>query len=220
MKTIFTKKKRLLTLLLAASLIGCLLIGCGGKEKEEKTSETTTAQSSSNNSEDSTANGAQSASDTESSQDTDAGTGTPKALEVGDPAPDFTAELKGGDSFHLSDYDDKVVLINIWATWCGPCVGEMPAFEKLYNECDGSYTILCVDALEDPSTVDSFIDENGYSFPIAYDTDGKIINLYPSDGIPYTVVINKGVVSDIFIGSYGADEQYKTYRSAIDKCLE
>ena len=142
-------------------------------------------------------------------------------LKEGDIAPEFTAQLADGSTFTLSDGKGKVVLLNFWATWCGPCVGEMPAFEKLHKEYGDDVAILAVNYMEDASTVDRFIDENGYTFPIAYDEDGTINMKYPSDGIPYTVILDKeGVIQYIYLGAEDADTQYQEYKSAIDDLLD
>ena len=137
-----------------------------------------------------------------------------------DLAPDFTAELVGGGSFSLSENRGKVVLINIWATWCGPCVEEMPAFEKLNGEYGDDVKIICVNYKKKKKSVDRFVSENGYTFPVAYDEDGAINGLYPTDGIPYTLVIGKdGKVKNSYVGSSGMEEQYRTYKAAIDAAL-
>ena len=152
--------------------------------------------------------------------DADTGTGMPQELSEGDVAPDFTVDLRGGGTFHLSDYDDRIVLINFWATWCGPCVAELPAFDMLKADGYDNLEIICINRYEDREKVDNFIDELGYSFNVGYDLDGRITTYYPSSGIPYTVLINKGVVKAVFLGSRGADMQYKAYKSAIDACRE
>lgn len=148
------------------------------------------------------------------------GTGTPKYLTEGDVAPDFTADLVDGSTFRLSEHDDEVVLLNFFATWCGPCMGEMPAFEMLKADGYDDLAILCVDCMEDARTVDQFVQESGYTFPIAYDEYGTIENYYPTDGIPFTLVIDHGVIRKIYIGAYGAEEQYQEYKSAIDACMQ
>ena len=145
----------------------------------------------------------------------DTGEGEVKILEEGDIAPDFTAELSNGGSFKLSDYDDKTVLINFWASWCGPCVGEMPAFEMLKNDNIEDLEIVCINCMEDKGTVDQFVAENGYTFNIGYDVDGRVESYYPTEGIPYTLVVKKGVISNIFVGAMDADYQYKEYKNAI-----
>ncbi|MBR6478374.1 MAG: TlpA family protein disulfide reductase [Lachnospiraceae bacterium] len=148
------------------------------------------------------------------------GKGKVKELKEGDVAPDFTAQLTNGAAFTLSDYDDKVVILNFFATWCGPCVREMPAFEMLKDDGYSELAILCVNCMEDAKTVDGFVKENGYSFPIAYDEDGIIEKYYPTDGIPYTLVIKKGVIANIYLGAMDAQTQYKEYKGAIDACLQ
>lgn len=136
-------------------------------------------------------------------------------------APDFTAEVNNGSSFTLSEQKGKVILLNFWATWCGPCVEEMPAFEKLYQEYGDEVAILAVNFMEDKSTVDQFVEENEYTFPIAYDENGEMNSKYPTDGIPYTLVIGKdGIIKKIYEGSMGADAMYEEYKSAIDSALE
>lgn len=141
-------------------------------------------------------------------------------LSEGDKAPDFTADTVSGEKFTLSENSGKVVLINFWATWCGPCVGEMPAFERLNKEYGDDVEILCVNCVESNDTVDAFVKENGYTFPIAYDPEGEINYKYPTQGIPYTLVIGKdGIISAIYIGSEGEEEQYQKYKSSIDEAL-
>lgn len=138
----------------------------------------------------------------------------------GDSAPDFTAETADGSTFVLSEQKGKVVLLNFWATWCGPCVGEMPAFERLHSEFGQEVAILAISCMEDKETVNQFISDNGYTFPIAYDEEGAVTIKYPSDGIPYTLVIGKdGIVQDIYVGAKDADAQYEEYKSAIESAL-
>ena len=141
------------------------------------------------------------------------------ALKEGDMAPDFTAELVSGMTFTLSGHSDECVIINFWATWCGPCVGEMPAFEKLKNDDIDDLEIICINCREDKKTVDSFAKETGYTFNIAYDTKGIIGNDYPTSGIPYTVIVYKGKIEKIFIGAMDAETQYREYLGAVRECM-
>ena len=145
------------------------------------------------------------------------GTGTIKELEVGDIAPDFTVALTNGDLFDLSDHDDKVVLINFWATWCSPCVGEMPELEELANEGLDKFELVCINCGEDQKTVDKFVSKNDFDFNIAYDTDYTVEYYYPTDYIPYTVVIKNGIVRDIYVGA--PRDAYGTYKSSVETLL-
>ncbi len=146
------------------------------------------------------------------------GEGISKKLSIGDVAPDFLVELSGGGTFRMSEHDDEIVLINFWATWCGPCVGEMPAFERLKDLGYSDVSILAINAGEGKSVVDSFVRSEGYTFPIGYDEFRKVGYYYPSDGIPYTIVVDHGIVQRIFLGSKGADAQYELYKDAIEEC--
>lgn len=145
--------------------------------------------------------------------------GKVKVLEEGDVAPDFTATLADGSTFTLSEHDDDVVLLNFFATWCGPCMREMPAFEMLKADGLDGVAILCVDCMEEKKTVDALVKEKGYTFPVAYDEEGVIEEYYPTDGIPYTLVINKGVIARVYLGAMDAETQYKEYKGAIEECL-
>lgn len=157
----------------------------------------------------------------QSNQEGEAAAESYQELIVGDSAPDFIAETVSGNSFTLSEHSGKVVLLNFWATWCGPCVGEMPAFEKLYEEYGEEVAILAVNSMEDTISVAQFVADNGYTFPIAFDAEGAVSMKYPTDGIPYTLVIGRdGTVKNIYLGARDAETQYKEYKSAIDKALE
>ena len=112
-------------------------------------------------------------------------------MAIGSEAPDFTAKLNNGETFTLSDKKGQVILLNFWATWCSNCVKEMPAIEKLYEEYGDQIVIVGVNVGEDEDTIDTFIEAKNYSFPVACDTKSNISNLYPSAGIPYTVIVGK-----------------------------
>ncbi|MBO4893653.1 MAG: TlpA family protein disulfide reductase [Clostridia bacterium] len=140
------------------------------------------------------------------------------ALKEGMTAPSFTAQLSNGKTFKISENRNNVVVLNFWATWCGPCVGEMPAFEKLKNDRMSGVEIVAVNYKESKAEVDSFIKENGYTFDIAYDEKGEICDLYPTNGIPYTLIIKNGIIEKTFVGAPA--DAYNTYKAAIEECLK
>jgi peroxiredoxin len=125
-------------------------------------------------------------------------------LKAGQPAPDFTFPGLDGKMVSLSDYKGKVVLVNIWATWCPPCVDEMPSMEKLYRELkDENFEILAVsiDALG-KKAVAPFMKKYNLSFPALMDPDGTIKDLYQTTGVPESFIINKdGILVEKIIGS-------------------
>ena len=137
----------------------------------------------------------------------DTQSGTAKELEAGDVAPEFTLTFQDGSTFRLSDYDDGVVLLNFWATWCGPCVREMPDLQKLYKEALPGVTVRCI-SIGDPdeNTVKQFVEDSGYDPGfIGYAYGTHISDYYPSDYIPYTVIIVKGIVRETIVGSNSYD---------------
>ena len=139
----------------------------------------------------------------------------------GDAYRDFTTTLVDGSDFTLSDYEGKVILLNFWATWCGPCVGEMPAFTQLVETYGEDLALLAVNCGEDEETVTAFLEKNGYTFPVALDPEYEISSLYPTDGIPYTVVIGPdGTVAVTQVGAADADTMYAHYCEVIDGLLE
>jgi len=140
-------------------------------------------------------------------------------LKAGDTAPDFSAKLLSGDAFTLSDHRGRVVFLNFWASWCSPCVAEMPAVQQLSKKYADSVVFIGMNYAENEGKVQDFISERGFTYSIGLDEAGDIAkNLYPSDGIPYTLIIDaEGVISDIFLG--GGDKMYNVFDAAITKAL-
>ena len=93
----------------------------------------------------------------------------------------------------LNDYKGKLVILNFWATWCAPCLEEMPAFEKLYRRYRSQGLTVIAVSLDkgDTSKVAKFVDEHSLTFPVLLDLDGIAERIYPSFTIPFTYVIDK-----------------------------
>lgn len=137
-------------------------------------------------------------------------------IKEGVQAPDFTGELIDGTSITLSELQGKPVIINFWATWCGPCVKEMPAFERLKDDFGDKIGIIAVNCGDDAGTVKDFMEENGYTFPVVLDEEYSISMLYPTNSIPYTVVVDaEGKVTHISTGALDADTMYERYKEAL-----
>ena len=137
----------------------------------------------------------------------------------GDPALDFTLELLDGSSFTLSEQAGKAVLVNFWATWCGPCVREMPDLAQLYADYGDSdeVAILLINCGESASAVESFLEEKGFAFPAACDGDLAVAAAYNATAIPRTVVFGRdGTVAADFVGA----QSYETFQTAIESALE
>ncbi len=121
-------------------------------------------------------------------------------------APGFTFPALAGGAVALSDHKGKLVLVNVWATWCPPCIEELPSLQRLYARMKGRgepFEILAVsiDALG-ADAVQKFVDRFGLTFPILLDPRGRIKKLYRTTGVPETFVIGRdGRLVEKVIGS-------------------
>ena len=108
-------------------------------------------------------------------------------------APKFTLRNLRGNLEGLDDHAGKVIVVNFWATWCAPCVKEMPSFETLYRRFRSQgLTVLAVSLDKDGSSkVQDYVDKYKLSFPVLLDTEGVAEKLYPSFTIPFTYVLDK-----------------------------
>lgn len=124
------------------------------------------------------------------------------AVLAGAEAPDFTFPSLSGGEIGLSDLDDHVVLINVWATWCNPCREEMPSLQRVYEAFEGEdFEILAVsidaargmldDTGYEGGDLGAFANEYGLSFPILHDPSGGMRRLYQVSRVPETFVVGK-----------------------------
>ena len=135
-------------------------------------------------------------------------------------APDFTTTLTNGDTFTLSEQRGKVVVVNFWATWCGPCVGEMPAFEQLQSDYGDKIVVIGVNCGESETKIKTFAERHGYTYLMAADEDYAVSSLYPTEGIPYTVVVDQeGNIVCEQLGAGEAEAMYAMYKEKIDGLL-
>ena len=123
-------------------------------------------------------------------------------VTAGTVAPDFeVGDLKGGLA-HLSDHEGDVVLLNIWATWCLPCLREMPSMERLYHDIgDKGFEIMAVSVDAELGLFDvggqiggdvqAFGDSLGLTFPLLHDPSGRIQRTYRTTGVPETYLIGR-----------------------------
>lgn len=125
-------------------------------------------------------------------------------IAKGDAYRDFTATLTDGSEFTLSDHEGKVILLNFWATWCGPCKQEMPDIQQLYldqGENTGDVIILGVAAPKsednpfnqetlDADGIADFLEEGGYTYPVLMDTTGDVLMNYGISAFPTTFMID------------------------------
>jgi thiol-disulfide isomerase/thioredoxin len=107
-------------------------------------------------------------------------------------APDFTLKSKDGGNIRLQDLRGEVVLLNFWASWCGPCREEMPLMDQIYKDYkDLGFTILAVNVDEDSADADRFLSSVPVSFPVVYDSQSKVSEMYKVDAMPTTILIDR-----------------------------
>jgi peroxiredoxin len=128
---------------------------------------------------------------------------TQVGLEVGWRAPEFSLPLLDGDFATLSDYQGKVIFMNMWASWCNPCHREAPALEAMYQQYNGRFEILAVNVGESQIEARGFQQQYDLSFPILLDEQEEVATLYGLDAYPTTYIIGRdGVIIEKIRGSF------------------
>jgi peroxiredoxin len=127
-------------------------------------------------------------------------------IQPGARAPEFRAlDINSGDSVSLSDYRGQVTLVNIWATWCGPCRAEMPSMQQAYAQLkDRGFAIAAV-SIDEGSIEDvkAFQQEFGLTFDILHDRSGRIQQVYQTTGVPESFLLDRdGVIVKRLIGDH------------------
>lgn len=145
-----------------------------------------------------------------------------RPLQEGRPAPDFTFPDLDGRKVSLSDLKGKVVLVNIWATWCPPCREEMPSMQKLYDRFKGeAFEILAVSIDADGrKAVAPFTRKLNLTFPVLLDPKEKIRSPYRITGVPESFIIDKnGILVQRVIGplNWASSEVYSFFQDLIQK---
>ena len=150
------------------------------------------------------------------------GTTPGQAPRVGNMAPDFQLPDLEGRTVSLSDFHGMPVLLNFWATWCGPCRAEMPFIQDVFEDkkfSEKGLVILAVNLGESRSKVEQFMETYGLSFEVLLDTSQDVGQAYNIRGIPTTFFIDKdGIIKDIKIGAFSNTEEieWRLVNSILD----
>ena len=136
-------------------------------------------------------------------------------------APDFTVYDAAGNPVKLSDYFGKPIVLNFWASWCGPCQMEMPDFQEKYETLDGQVQFLMINmtdgSRETVTSASEFIEDQGYTFPVLYDTETDAAAAYSANSLPTTYFIDaNGYVIARATGAISGD----TLQRGIDMITE
>lgn len=125
----------------------------------------------------------------------------PVGTEVGERAPEFTGTTVDGETVSLSDYRGKIVLVNDFATWCGPCLFETPHLVDLYHEQMDDIAILGLNILEQDEDVAAYQAQFNIPYPLLLDPDGKLTEIYSPIGLPTTWFIDEhGIIQYVHSG--------------------
>jgi len=124
------------------------------------------------------------------------------------PAPDFTLPTLEGTNLRLGEQQGKVVLVNFWASWCGPCRQEMPALDELHQRYNRlGFTVLGVNVEQDPAAARDYLEDLPVSFPVLLDSRNEVTRTYQVSAMPSTVIIDRdGQVRYIHEGYSPGDE--------------
>ncbi len=129
-------------------------------------------------------------------------------LKTGDAAPDFTLPDSSGEETSLSSLRDKVVLLNFWASWCGPCLAELPLLDRLhkrYSEAGLVVIGLNIDTQRAPAT--GAMKQLGLSLPVLFDPKSKVVQVYNPKALPTTYILDRtGAIKHIELGEIKEDK--------------
>ena len=131
----------------------------------------------------------------------------------GQVAPDFVLKSASGENLRLSEYRGDVVMINFWATWCGPCRQEMPLLDELYGRYQRvGFKLLGINIDDDSRRAMKMVQELGVTFPVLFDENKEVSKLYKVDAMPVTILVDReGQVRHVHHGyKPGYEDKYLT----------
>jgi peroxiredoxin len=140
------------------------------------------------------------------------------ALTGTGPAANFTLKSAGGENIRLSEYRGQVVLINFWASWCGPCRQEMPHLEAIYRKYEPlGFTVFGVNVEQDRKLADKVLRDIPVSFPILFDEENLVSELYGVDAMPATILVDRdGTIRHMHRGyKPGYEKEYEKQIKAL-----
>ncbi|MGH9117699.1 MAG: TlpA family protein disulfide reductase [Acidimicrobiales bacterium] len=127
--------------------------------------------------------------------------------EVGRPVPDVDYSTFDGGSASIADYEGRPLVVNFWASWCPPCITEMPAFEEVHRAMGDEVAFLGIDVQETAADGEAFLESIVVTWDLGRDPDGSVVRQLGGVGMPTTVLIDAdGIVQEIHTGQLSGDE--------------
>jgi thiol-disulfide isomerase/thioredoxin len=140
---------------------------------------------------------------------------------VGKPAPEFKLPmLAGKDDFELGKQRGRIVVLDFWATWCGPCLKTIPVLERVVREqpAEAKVDLIAVNLEEAPRQITAMLERHGWKLAVALDQDGAVASKYAANAIPQTVIVDReGKVARLFVG--GGPQFEAELRAALTEIL-
>ena len=136
--------------------------------------------------------------------------------QKGERAVDFTLNTAEGNPISLRERLGKPIFLNFWATWCGPCLVEMPDIERLQKEMGGQIQIFGIDLRESPSLVKEFVKKQKFTWIFLLDTTGEVGSSYAVSAIPTSIFINaKGIITGRQVGTLSFERMKQLAQEAL-----
>lgn len=124
----------------------------------------------------------------------------------GSPAPEVALESFDGGTVRLADFEGQPLVVNFWASWCVPCLAEMPGFERVHQQHKGKVAFLGVNLADDPGAAEAVREQTGITYPVARDPDGSAFETFQAFGMPTTVFISpQGAIVELYTGELSAE---------------
>ena len=136
----------------------------------------------------------------------------PQGINQGNRARDFTLTSLDGSDVSLSDYRGNVVLVNLWATWCGPCRAEIPDLEAAYRaHKDEGFVVLGINVEEPRKAVEPFVDDMDMTYPVLLDESGLVLKEYRGLGLPMSLLVDREGVIQVRHMGFLTGKQLESY---------
>jgi peroxiredoxin len=135
-----------------------------------------------------------------------------QAKEINEPVADFTLNSRQGDKLRLENFRGQVVMLNFWASWCGPCRQEMPLMDDIYEQYkDLGFTVLAVNVDANREEAHRFLDKVPVTYPILYDPESRVSELYQVQAMPTTIMIDRNGMARFIHYGYkpGYEDDYE-----------